>query len=152
MTTTYKRFGKRWTVNECLQLQREFELLQLSIDDIAQRHQRTPNGIMLKLDSEGFADYNVLYSNYHDFNNQMNPQPNNTDECSEIDDDNSSNYDDNDFIRDHVSDVDDDCDDDSYDNANLKFHVMRLEKKLNALTDALMQQNKSKKSVFSLFS
>jgi len=66
--STYKRCGKRWTVNECLQLQREFELLQMPINEIAERHQRSPNSIMFKLDAEGFADYNVLYSNYHDLN------------------------------------------------------------------------------------
>jgi hypothetical protein len=61
---TYTRFGNRWNINECLQLQREFELLQLPIDEIALRHQRTANAIMLKLHSEGFADYNELYVNY----------------------------------------------------------------------------------------
>ena len=65
---SYKRFRNRWNVNELLQLQREFELLEMSIDDIALKHQRTPNAIMLKLDQEGFADYNVLYSNYHGSN------------------------------------------------------------------------------------
>jgi hypothetical protein len=69
--TTHKRFGNRWTINECLQLQREFELLQLSVDEIAERHQRTPNAIMFKLDKEEFADYNMLYSNYHHLNNEM---------------------------------------------------------------------------------
>ena len=62
--TDYKRFGNRWTINECLQLEREYDLLELSIDEMAERHQRTPNAIMLKLDSEGYADYCVLYSNY----------------------------------------------------------------------------------------
>lgn len=69
--TSFKRFGNRWTINECLQLEREFDLLELSIDEMAQRHQRTPNAIMLKLDSEGHADYNVLYSNYHALNTQI---------------------------------------------------------------------------------
>jgi hypothetical protein len=63
--TEYNRVGKRWTVNEVLALQREFELLGLSIDQIAEKHQRTPNGIMYKLDHEGFADYNDLYSAYY---------------------------------------------------------------------------------------
>ena len=63
-----KRTGNRWTINELISLQREYELLGLSIDEIALRHQRTPNGIMFKLDHEGFADYNVLYSNYHKLN------------------------------------------------------------------------------------
>ena len=60
----YKRFGNRWTINEYLQLQREFELLQLSIGEIAKRHKRTPNAIMIKLDQEGLADYDDVYFNY----------------------------------------------------------------------------------------
>lgn len=58
------RTGNKWTVNECLQLQREYELLNLSIDEIASRHKRSPYAIMYKLDSEGFADYNNLYAEY----------------------------------------------------------------------------------------
>ena len=71
MSTQRSRNGNRWTVNECLQLQREFELLGLSVEEIALRHGRTPNAIMYKLDQEGFADYNVLYSNYHDLNSHI---------------------------------------------------------------------------------
>lgn len=65
------RVGNRWTINEVLSLQREFELLGWSIDQIAEKHGRTPEGIMNKLDREGFADYNVLYSNYHDLNSKI---------------------------------------------------------------------------------
>jgi len=65
------RAGFKWTVNEILSLQREFELLGWSIDEIALKHKRTPNAIMYKLDQEGFADYNVLYSNYHDLNSRI---------------------------------------------------------------------------------
>jgi len=65
------RAGFKWTVNEILSLQREFELLGMGIDDIALKHKRTPNAIMYKLDQEGFADYNVLYSNYHDLNSRI---------------------------------------------------------------------------------
>ena len=57
------RSGFRWSVNEVLALQREFELLGLTIDEIAQKHNRTTNAIIFKLDQEGFADYNELYSN-----------------------------------------------------------------------------------------
>jgi hypothetical protein len=57
----FKRNGYKWSINECLRLQREYELLQLSVDEIATLHQRTPNAIMFKLDQEGFAKYNTLY-------------------------------------------------------------------------------------------
>lgn len=56
-----RRNGYKWSVNECLRLQREYELLRLSVDEIADLHQRTPNSIMFKLDQEGFANYNTLY-------------------------------------------------------------------------------------------
>jgi hypothetical protein len=56
------RNGFKWSINEILSLQREFELLCLDINKIAQKHQRTPNSIMHKLHEEGFADYNVLYN------------------------------------------------------------------------------------------
>ena len=55
-----KRSGAKWTVNECLRLQREFELLGLTIGEIAELHKRTPKAIMYKLDAEGFADYKEI--------------------------------------------------------------------------------------------
>jgi len=63
--STFKRNGNKWTVNELLSLQREFELLGWNVEQIANKHERTPNAIMYKLDAEGFADYNVLYSEYN---------------------------------------------------------------------------------------
>jgi len=69
--SNHNRFGNRWTINEVLSLQREFELLGLGIDEMAEKHRRTPNAIMFKLAHEGFADYNVLYTNYHDLNSAM---------------------------------------------------------------------------------
>lgn len=56
----YRRSGNKWTINECLRLQREFELLDLSVYEISLLHERSPNAIMYKLDSEGFSDYNKL--------------------------------------------------------------------------------------------
>ena len=68
----FKRNGYRWRVNEILSLQREYELLGMSIDEIAEKHNRTPNAIMFKLDQEGFADYNELYSKYYNSNQDNN--------------------------------------------------------------------------------
>ena len=66
-----QRNGFPWSVNECLQLQREYELLELSIDEIATKHKRTPKAIMFKLDKEGFADYSTL-SNYYNSSHYKN--------------------------------------------------------------------------------
>jgi len=48
------RHNKRWNVNEELKLQREYELLQMSIQEIALSHKRTEEAIMCKLQKEGF--------------------------------------------------------------------------------------------------
>ena len=158
--TTYKRIGNRWTINECLQLQREFELLELSIDKIAERHQRTPNAIMCKLDQEGLADYNILYSNYHNLNDEMTASNNVTlvvedEDVIQDEDENISSYSEQDCVADHCSSneeglEEEDSNDDSYDNDSLKKLVMRLEKQLGIFTEMMIQQSKGKK-VFSLF-
>ena len=49
-----KRNGNRWTVNELLSLQREYELLEWTIQQIAVKHQRTERAILFRLESEGF--------------------------------------------------------------------------------------------------
>ena len=56
-----KRHRKSWTVNECLKLEREYDLLKLSITDIAIKRVRTPRAIMTKLDIVGIASYSDLY-------------------------------------------------------------------------------------------
>lgn len=62
MNTNHElRSGLKWTVNECLRLEREYDLLKLSVEEIALLHQRSPYAIMYKLDAEGIADFNELY-------------------------------------------------------------------------------------------
>lgn len=68
---TKKRCGRKWTIPETLALQREFELLKWTIDQIAEQHGRSAEAIMRKLDQEGLADFNVLYSNYYDLNSYI---------------------------------------------------------------------------------
>ena len=115
------RIGNRWTVNECLQLQREYELLELSIDEIAARHSRTPNAIMFKLDQEGFADYNTLYHKFMQvpatFQSEQIPmeppfqmEPENT----------TASYD---------------------SNEDLRKQIKRMKKQISALTKMFAQQN-----------
>ena len=53
---TYKRNGNRWNVNELLSLQREYELLGLTIQEIADKHERSVDAILYRLESEGFID------------------------------------------------------------------------------------------------
>jgi len=54
------RNGRSWTINECLQLQREHELLKMSVEEIAEKHQRSVKAILYKLEAEGFASFNQV--------------------------------------------------------------------------------------------
>ena len=54
MTTT--RVNKKWTVNELLSLQREYELLEMDIFEIALKHKRTPKAILYKLEDEAIIN------------------------------------------------------------------------------------------------
>lgn len=147
------RLGKRWTVNETLQLQREFELLQLSVREIAIRHKRTPNAIMYKLDQEGLADYNVLYSNCMKLNNQMSTKKTNKyDDAEDVVSELSQEEEDEEEDEEEEDD-DDECseeeEEDDNDRSNLKNHVLRLEKQVLALTELLFSKQLNNKSMFS---
>ena len=52
--SNYKRSGKKWSVNELLTLQREYELLELDVQQISSRHERSVEAILSKLESVGF--------------------------------------------------------------------------------------------------
>jgi hypothetical protein len=47
------REGFKWNINELLRLEREYDLLELSVVKIAKLHQRTTTAIAMKLQSEG---------------------------------------------------------------------------------------------------
>jgi hypothetical protein len=130
--SSYTRNRKRWTVNECLQLQREFELLEWSVDQIAVKHKRTPNAIMNKLGKEGFADYNVLSNEYYKLNFANNSF---TEENTDV----------------TVTHENDEYTKNSYDYHELKNHIEQLEKQLSSLTQMIVKQNKNSKTVLSLF-
>jgi hypothetical protein len=126
----YKRSGFKWNINECLRLHREFELLQLSIDEISVLHERTPKSIMYKLDSEGLADYNVLYSNYHKLNSPI-PIILDDNKDSTLESDNDSND-----ISDYYSDL-----------YNLKDHVYRLETQMEKFWQLFINNSSSNKDI-----
>jgi hypothetical protein len=54
--SSVKRHMKKWSVNEVLSLEREYELLQMTIQEIAIIHQRTINSILFKLQYEGIIN------------------------------------------------------------------------------------------------
>lgn len=50
-----KRHGKRWNTAELLRLNREYELLQWSVQEIADKHERSVQSILFKLHEEGLT-------------------------------------------------------------------------------------------------
>ena len=124
MTVNHElRSGFKWTVNECLRLEREYDLLKLSVDEIALLHKRSPYAIICKLDYEGIADFNEIYQQTY---------PNDvSDEESAVDDDDS--YHDQELEDDNQSEVSEEesSNDNIYD---LKEQVRMLTKQLSNLT------------------
>lgn len=135
----HNRSGNRWTVNEVLSLQREFELLGWDIDKIAEKHARSPNAIMFKLDHEGFADYNVLYSNYHNLNAKMPVTKSDTIVLDAID----SECDDDDITdEDYQENADEEDNDDEYEDEDedddpLARRVSMIETDINEIKNML---------------
>ena len=56
MTVNNRRQGNKWTINELISLQREYELLELTVKEIAEKHQRSETAILYKLESEGLIE------------------------------------------------------------------------------------------------
>lgn len=52
--TVNMRYRNKWNISELLSLQREYELLELSVQEIAKRHRRSVRAILFRLELEGF--------------------------------------------------------------------------------------------------
>jgi len=65
------RNGKKWSTPEILRLQREWELLELSVAEIAKLHCRTERAIEFKINAERFQQNKVNHKYYYDFANKL---------------------------------------------------------------------------------
>ena len=141
--TTYRRAGAKWTITECLKLQREFELLKLSVEEIAVLHERSPQAIMYKLDAENFADYNVLVG--------QQSQRCSTVETEEEEDDDSDS--DSDYEEEENADAESEVSEEEYDEEeeqdydpyNVAQQVKSLTKQVSALTAFIIRTFKSRR-------
>ena len=145
------RFGFKWNVNECLRLQREFELLKLSVPEIAGLHGRTIKAIIYKISEEGFASFNDLfvqtYGNFIEehveeyvevlqFESVIQDLHEEDEEDEEYDDLCDDLCDDSDFIPNELSDSEDDEDDDDDDGSNKHYlysQVKRMQKQISSI-------------------
>jgi hypothetical protein len=132
----FKRSGNKWTVNEVLSLQREYELLELSIQEIAARHSRSVEAILYKLEAEDLIEHwcnarGFNADNYISFNEE---DVNDEDYQDDANDD----------------DLSDDESDDEDEIVNLTHRVNNLEDIVNEVrnmvTNFLVTQNNSIKT------
>lgn len=137
------RHGKRWTINELLSLQREYELLEWSVQEIADKHQRTVNSILFKLENEGFiSSFNeargfdpIVYQQKFDTYYGEDDDEHDEDEDFEVDDEN-----DEDYVEDDQDSDDDESDDDQVSEVSkLADRVWNLETSLNDISGMIKQ-------------
>ena len=120
---TAKRSGNKWNVNELLALQREYELLEWTIQEIAEKHERSEYAILFKLESEGFIDsWNKArgFSSFENYNQEEEDEDEDEDEDEEEEQDccSEENYCESKFTK-------------------LMKRVSSLEKNLNQVTEAV---------------
>jgi len=66
------RHNFKWNVNELLSLQREYELLEMTIQDIADKHERTTDAILYRLQKEGFIETWIDARGYQEYSKTFN--------------------------------------------------------------------------------
>jgi len=76
--TTYKRSGNKWTISELISLQREYELLEWTIQQIADKHERSVEAVLYCLEREEFISswnkargYNMHYDYQKSFDDNI---------------------------------------------------------------------------------
>jgi len=117
--TLLRRNNYKWNINELLALQREYELLGMSIQDISVKHQRTIDSILFRLQQEEFIETWIDATGYQEYSKTQSCFPESimckSDkdihyEESELDDE-DSDYEDEDSDYEE-SELDDDVDSD----------------------------------------
>ena len=116
------RHGYKWTISECLRLEREYDLLKLSVPEMAILHKRTINAIMFKLQAEELDTYNNLYFKTYgqDFINDQIDKLNNL--CSTEDLDEDLDEDEDEDLDEDLEDLEEDLEDLEEDLENYHDH------------------------------
>ena len=153
-----KRLGNKWTVNEVISLQREYELLEWTVQQIAEKHQRNDTSILYKLESEGFINsWNEARGfnseNYQNsLSNVVKNDVKNVVEDDDDDDDEDEEFgggDDNDEEYQFVEEVESDDDEESeYD----ETEVEQLSERVWSLETSVSEISSMVKSIYSILS
>ena len=126
------RNGYKWTINECLRLEREYDLLQLTVPEMAALHNRTDYAIMCKLQAEGLADFNELYLQTYgsDHEHQVNVMQS----LSQTNPDDSDSEAESSYVPDLVDESESDSDaDEDVNDYYLAQQVKLMQKQINTL-------------------
>jgi hypothetical protein len=150
MTVNNRRQGNKWTINELISLQREYELLELTVQEIAEKHQRSETAILYRLESEGLIESwnsarGFVSEDYQNSVSSINKEPVNYDEAEDVEEccggDDDEDYQ---FVEDAESD-DDDISDDESDVEKLTERVWSLETSVGEISSMV-------KNIYSMLS
>jgi hypothetical protein len=144
---SYKRSGNRWTVSELISLQREYELLERTVGQIAEKHQRSVEAILFRLESEGFISswnnargFNTeKYQNIISENVEFSIEEQDDDDDTVLDEDCAAE--DSEYFDEGVDEEDDDMsiDDDESDVDKLTERVWKLETSVTEINSMMKQ-------------
>jgi hypothetical protein len=149
MTVNNRRQGNKWTINELISLQREYELLELTVQQIADKHQRSETAILYKLESEGLIESWNSARGFvsEDYQNSVssNKEQVNYDESEDVEEccggDDDEEYQ---FVEEAESDDDDISDDES--------EVEKLTERVWSLETSVGEISSMVKNIYSMLS
>jgi len=143
MSVNNRRSGRKWTINELLTLQREYELLELTVQEIAERHNRSELAILYKLESEELIDswYNARGFNSENYQNSVNS----VEASQEVGGDDDNQYDDDEDYQFEEEEDDDDISDDESEVEKLTERVWSLETSVSEISSVV-------KNIFNILS
>ena len=150
MTVNNRRQGNKWTINELISLQREYELLELTVQEIAEKHQRSETAILYKLESEGLIEsWNTargfVSDDYQNSVSSINKEHVEYDEAEDVDQEVGGDDDeDYQFVEEAESD-DDNISDDESDVEKLTERVWSLETSVSEISSMV-------KNIYSMLS
>ena len=128
------RAGNKWTIPELITLQREYELLELTVQEIAQRHKRSVCAIVARLESEGLVEPGVLARG-----DVVNEDASVDSESVEDEDDDDDDYKSGDSDSDSDCDSAEDVESEKSDVNKLSDRVWNLETSVNEIGGIVKQ-------------
>ena len=145
MTVTSRRQGNKWTINELLSLQREYELLEFTVQQIAEKHERSENAILYKLESEGLID---SWNDARGFNSedyQNDTTFSSTEQDEDVDQEVGGDDNDEEYQFEEADDDDEDISDDESEVEKLTERVWSLETSVGEISSMV-------KNIYSILS